>query len=399
MTLTRTRVRSFGRRRRSTACATTITTRRSSSQAQLRRRHGRSHAAVRRLRRARRRADPALLATTRPPTATRSGTTTSRSSRACARRSSRAATRSTPTARRSPSRRADQPRAMQTAASSRRAPRCRRSTAAPTTWPEHDRLWGFAGDSVAHEARRVLVLRRRRRRERSGGPRPRRVSALRARAAQRMPALRSPRPARRRCCSTSTSTARSCRTSRGTTSSAGSSTAPASRRRSARRREARRAAAPGRRQLLASAGSCGPRRCTATRNGVTRTMTVEIRTWHGWEDGSADIRQHARWRYLEAFWHADVFAYTGHSHFGHGPLEPWEYSRRELPGSLPGDAGQLVPVVQLLRRGLPRDAPGRLARSSTSWSTACPRTGTAWARRPRRTSPASSAARSRGARC
>jgi hypothetical protein len=55
-------------------------------------------------------------------------------------------------------------------------------------------------------------------------------------------------------------------------------------------------------------------------------MTIEIRTWHGWEDGSDDIRLHARWRYLEAFWNADIFAYTGHSHFGHGPLEPWEYS-------------------------------------------------------------------------
>ena len=60
-------------------------------------------------------------------------------------------------------------------------------------------------------------------------------------------------------------------------------------------------------------------------------MTLEIRTWHGFEDGSPDIRQRARWRYLEAFWHADVFAYTGHSHFGHGPLEPWEYSSANFP--------------------------------------------------------------------
>ena len=70
---------------------------------------------------------------------------------------------------------------------------------------------------------------------------------------------------------------------------------------------------------------------TATRNGQTRTMTIEIRTWHGWEDGSDDIRLHARWRYLEAFWNADVFSYTGHSHFGHGPLEPWEYSGANFP--------------------------------------------------------------------
>ncbi len=68
-----------------------------------------------------------------------------------------------------------------------------------------------------------------------------------------------------------------------------------------------------------------------TRNGVTRTMTVEVRSWYGVEDGSPEIRQRARWRYLEAFWHGDVFAYTGHSHFGHGPLEPWEYSGANFP--------------------------------------------------------------------
>ncbi len=68
-----------------------------------------------------------------------------------------------------------------------------------------------------------------------------------------------------------------------------------------------------------------------TKSGAERQMMVEIRTWHGWEDGSPDIRQRARWRYLEAFWHSDVFAYTGHSHFGHGPLEPWEYAGANFP--------------------------------------------------------------------
>jgi hypothetical protein len=70
---------------------------------------------------------------------------------------------------------------------------------------------------------------------------------------------------------------------------------------------------------------------TATRNGQSRTMTIEIHTWHGVEDGTDDIRLHARWRYLDAFWNADVFSYTGHSHFGHGPLEPWEYSSDNFP--------------------------------------------------------------------
>jgi hypothetical protein len=70
---------------------------------------------------------------------------------------------------------------------------------------------------------------------------------------------------------------------------------------------------------------------TATRNGVSRAMTIEVRTYHGVEDGGDDIRLHARWRYLEAFWNADVFAYTGHSHFGHGPLEPQDYSSANFP--------------------------------------------------------------------
>jgi len=70
---------------------------------------------------------------------------------------------------------------------------------------------------------------------------------------------------------------------------------------------------------------------TVRRNGAERAMTVEIRAWYGQEDGSPEVRQRARWRYLEAFWHADIFAYTGHSHFGHGPLEPWEYGGGNFP--------------------------------------------------------------------
>jgi hypothetical protein len=57
-----------------------------------------------------------------------------------------------------------------------------------------------------------------------------------------------------------------------------------------------------------------------------KTLTVEVRSFWGLEDGSADARQHAQWRYLEAFWNGDVFLYNGHSHFGHGPLEPTLYS-------------------------------------------------------------------------
>jgi hypothetical protein len=59
--------------------------------------------------------------------------------------------------------------------------------------------------------------------------------------------------------------------------------------------------------------------------GAKRTVMVEVRSFFGYEDGSSDARQHAQWRYLEAFWYGDVFLYNGHSHFGHGPLEPTLY--------------------------------------------------------------------------
>ena len=64
----------------------------------------------------------------------------------------------------------------------------------------------------------------------------------------------------------------------------------------------------------------------------TRQMTVEIRSFWGVEDdGTAETRQRAVWRYLEAFWYGDVFAYAGHSHFGHGPLEPTNYGAANFP--------------------------------------------------------------------
>jgi hypothetical protein len=56
-----------------------------------------------------------------------------------------------------------------------------------------------------------------------------------------------------------------------------------------------------------------------------QSLTVEVRSFYGYEDGTPDARQHAQWRYLEAFWYGDVFLYNGHSHFGHGPLEPTLY--------------------------------------------------------------------------
>ncbi|HEX9104741.1 MAG TPA: hypothetical protein VF997_21165, partial [Polyangia bacterium] len=65
---------------------------------------------------------------------------------------------------------------------------------------------------------------------------------------------------------------------------------------------------------------------------TTRQMTIEVRSFWGVEDdGTAATKQRAVWRYLEAFWYGDVFAYAGHSHFGHGPLEPTNYG----PGNFP----------------------------------------------------------------
>jgi len=61
-------------------------------------------------------------------------------------------------------------------------------------------------------------------------------------------------------------------------------------------------------------------------NGNAKSVTVQVRSFYGYEDGSPDARQHAQWRYLEAFWYGDVFLYNGHSHFGHGPLEPNLYA-------------------------------------------------------------------------
>jgi hypothetical protein len=70
---------------------------------------------------------------------------------------------------------------------------------------------------------------------------------------------------------------------------------------------------------------------SVTYQGETRPITLELRTYYGREDGQPDWREAARNRYLDAFWNADVFSYTGHSHFGHGPLEPVEYGGGNFP--------------------------------------------------------------------
>jgi len=65
---------------------------------------------------------------------------------------------------------------------------------------------------------------------------------------------------------------------------------------------------------------------TVSRGGETVSRRLNVRFFYGYEDGSAVARQRAQWRYLEAFWSGDVFLYNGHSHFGHGPLEPTAFT-------------------------------------------------------------------------
>ena len=101
-------------------------------------------------------------------------------------------------------------------------------------------------------------------------------------------------------------------------------------------------------------------------NGNTSTITVEVRFFYGYEVGSPQIQQQAQWRYLEAFWYGDVFLYTGHSHFGNGPLEPTHYGPQNFNSGLSDHADEQLHLVQLLRSGLSRHEAGD-RRTSTWW--------------------------------
>lgn len=70
---------------------------------------------------------------------------------------------------------------------------------------------------------------------------------------------------------------------------------------------------------------------TVEADGLTVERTIEVRTFYGEEDGSARARDRARSRYVEAFTEGTVFAYTGHSHFGHGPLDPERWGSWAFP--------------------------------------------------------------------
>jgi hypothetical protein len=62
-----------------------------------------------------------------------------------------------------------------------------------------------------------------------------------------------------------------------------------------------------------------------TQGDSKRTITLEIRSYFGREEGDNDVRMHAKWRFLEAFWYGDVFLYNGHSHLGYSALSTEEY--------------------------------------------------------------------------
>ncbi len=67
--------------------------------------------------------------------------------------------------------------------------------------------------------------------------------------------------------------------------------------------------------------------------GNAHTLTVEVRFFYGDEASNDTAKQHAEWRYLEAFWYGDVFLYNGHSHFGNGPLDPQHYGPQNFNGN------------------------------------------------------------------
>lgn len=68
-------------------------------------------------------------------------------------------------------------------------------------------------------------------------------------------------------------------------------------------------------------------------SGTAHTLTVEVRFFYGDEASNDTAKQHAQWRYLEAFWYGDVFLYNGHSHFGNGPLDPQNYGPQNFNGN------------------------------------------------------------------
>lgn len=65
-----------------------------------------------------------------------------------------------------------------------------------------------------------------------------------------------------------------------------------------------------------------------TTQGRARAVPIELRTYYG--DEEIDTQSAVR-RYTAAFRDADVFQYTGHSHLGSGPLDPFNYPASVFP--------------------------------------------------------------------
>jgi hypothetical protein len=70
---------------------------------------------------------------------------------------------------------------------------------------------------------------------------------------------------------------------------------------------------------------------TVARGAESRDVTVQVRAYWGNENGTIEYQNAAHARYAEGMLHGDVFVYQGHSHYGLGPLDPRSFSRASFP--------------------------------------------------------------------
>jgi hypothetical protein len=70
---------------------------------------------------------------------------------------------------------------------------------------------------------------------------------------------------------------------------------------------------------------------TVARGAESRNVTVQVRAFWGNENGTLAYQNAASARYAEGMLHGDVFVYQGHSHYGLGPLDPRGYSSASFP--------------------------------------------------------------------
>ena len=70
---------------------------------------------------------------------------------------------------------------------------------------------------------------------------------------------------------------------------------------------------------------------TVARGPESRDVTVQLRAYWGNENGTTAYQDAARARYAEGMLRGDVFVYQGHSHYGRGPLDPAGFSSANFP--------------------------------------------------------------------